>query len=319
MKKYICAAALTATVTAAFLSACKPAESAQSEARILKATHAFDTSALIKAAAFSPNDVASWLGAVAMVSEDGDLLVTNIEGKRPKALSGGPYSDVIGTTRTGEPALFLALTQAGDIRAFIEADNDGNFKAIPISGNTDKLAVICKRPAGVTDRLDAITADGKVISLSVKLADSAALRKSSQLGAAKNASHCVSSGETVYALSGTKLFKVGSADIKINRDASGLALINSGEGNVLAVSHISGAPVTFYNADDLSPAGAFNIGPGLSIAGLSGARGVFATSAPFGGAAFNSGVLAFTDNDEDRIVILSQSYITGELSGADAR
>jgi len=94
----------------------------------------------LKPGSAKTRDVASWLGTLAMITDSGQLLITNIEGKKAKPQSGGPYKDVIGANRKGQPALFFALTESGELRAFIEADDNGNFKALPISSCRIRVA-----------------------------------------------------------------------------------------------------------------------------------------------------------------------------------
>lgn len=306
---YLAAAALT-------VSACSPygAPPPQTEAQVLSATHAFDSKAPIAGLAFSPNDVASWLGAIAWVTDRGDLLISDIEGKAPKVQTGAPYSDVIGTNRKGAPALFLALTEDGALRPFIEADNDGNFKAVPISSDAGRLKVLCKTASGITDTLTAITASGDIEMYSVEIGDSVILRKAGSVAATKSAEHCAASGDAVYTLSGTTLAITGGIKTQIPEGATGLALHTNAETLRLAVSRNSEPSLSFYSADDLSNAARYRIEPGLSIAGLSGASAIGATSAAFGGSAFNDGIIAMADIEASRLVILSGSYVSQNLS-----
>ncbi len=304
------------------LSACNRATdiAPPSDVKTLSATHAFDTPAPIKQVAFSPNDVASWLGAIAMVTDDGQLLITNIEGKQPKLQSGGPYKDVIGTNRKGKPALFLALTSGGELRPFIEADNEGNFKAIPISTDAGKLSLLCKTEGGdETNELTVITTDGEIVTLNTELSESALIHKDTVLGKAKDVSGCAADGGIQITLSRGNL-SVGSEDkVKIGNTAPGPA-INRLNGRVhLFVSRPQSPVLSVYEGSDLTQSIDFNIESGLSIGGLERASGVWATSAPFGGSGFNDGLIAVADADAPRLVILSKSYVERALSNADAR
>lgn len=305
------------------LTACSEAENTPSqtqESQKLSATHAFETPDPVSALAFSPNDVASWLGTLAMITDSGQLLITNIEGKKAKPQSGGPYKDVIGANRKGQPALFFALTESGELRAFIEADDNGNFKALPISSESQNPTILCKPASGFTDALIVITADGEIVTLATEIDASAVLRKSKTLGKAKDANACVVSEGQVLTLSGNTLSNTGGKRITVDAAANGLAIFKSGAETYLAIARPESPVLSLYAADTLSPAGSFDIVSGLSISGLdAGASGVWATSAAFGGSGFNSGVIALSDSAESRLVIMSNSYIANELAKTNAR
>ena len=318
MKSVILLSAAALALTACSRAGDAPA--AQQESQKLSATHAIDTPAPVTALAFSPNDVASWLGAIAMITDSGQLLITNIEGIKPKPQSGGPFKDVIGANRDGQPALFFALTQTGELRAFVEADDEGNFKALPISSETQNTALLCKSAGGLTDALTVITAGGDIVTLATDIQSSAVLRKAETLGKAENASACVVSGKQVFTLSGNKLSENGGKSVKIDPTAGGLAIFNAGSQSYLATSKPGNPALSLYSAGDLTRAGSFDIASGLSIGGLDGgAGGVWATSEAFGGSGFNAGVVALSDNNDSRLVIMSKSYILSELAKANAR
>ncbi len=305
----------------AILAACNQAmpEAPEAEAQKLSATHAIDTPAPVAALAFSPNDVASWLGAIAMVTDAGALLITDIEGVKPKPQSGGPFVDVIGANRDGQPALFLALTDTGELRPFIEADDEGNFKALPISNEAKEIAVLCKPADGLSDTLTVISAAGDITTLSAEIGASAVLRRAEALGKAKGASACVTAGDQVFTLSGNKLSEADGKSVTVNAGVTGLAIFKAETATYIATSKAGSAAMSLYNADSLSPVGTFDIASGLSIGGLDGASGVWATSEAYGGSGFNAGVIALSDSNESRLVFMSKSYILNELAKADAR
>lgn len=311
-----------ALITAALMTACTadaPAPKPLHADYTLSATHAFDTSAPIAAMAFSPNDVASWLGAIAMVSEAGQLLITNIEGKSPNVHSDNTYTDVIGTNRKGAPALFLALTDKGELRPFIEADNEGTFKSLPISTDAGAIKILCKTPSGISDRLTAITAGGEIVTYSVAIDSSVIVREVAAVKGGKSAEHCAVSNDTVYTLSGDTLAIVDGVKTKITFGATGLALQQSGDVTRPVISRDRSPVLTFHDAGDLSVTEAYDIQSGLSIAGLGRANAISATASAFGGSGFNAGIIAMADTDANRVVILSGSYVAGELDQTQTR
>lgn len=309
-----CAAALAALS----LPACNQNDSverlaaADADSAPLMATHAFDIPAPAISIAFSPNDVASWLGIIATVDAQGRLVTTNIEGRDTRSHGAGPYVSVMGLSRIKQPAAFLALSEDGKLRPFIEADSDGNFKALPVSSDAPPLSSLCDKPGGVTDTFTAITKDGKLVRLSASIDSSAAITATTMDGKAKAGTKCLTHGETTYVLGEEKLDIIGGPSVKTGSGVTGMTVVpamTSKSADRLVLSYDSGAPLRVFDAETLDPVGNYTIGKGLSIAGLDRAIGVSATTSPFGGSAFNEGLVAISDAASGRLVILSRSYI----------
>jgi len=287
-------------------------DSLASDSMPLIATHAFETPAPVISIAFSPNDVASWLGIIATVDAQGQLVTSNIEGRDTHNHGKGPYVSVMGISRIKKPAAFLALTEDGKLRPFIETDADGNFKALPISSDAPPLSSICDSPSGVTDVFTAITKDSKFVRLTLSLDTSAAITAAPLDGKVKSAAQCLSHGEAIYTLIDGKMGLVDGPSIKTGSGVTGMTLVpamtDAGEDRLI-LSYENGAPLRVFDAETLKPIGHYTINNGFSIAGLDHAIAISTTSAPFGGSAFNEGLVAIADANDARLVVLSRNYI----------
>ena len=306
------------------LSACTDSTPQEPAAlsRSLIATHAFDVPSPVKQIAFSPNDVASWLGIVALITDDGTLMMTNIEGDAPRIMNpietGGDlrvsgskpmrtlFTDVVGISRLKAPAVFLALDTEGKLSGFIESDDNRNFKPMPIDGDYPRLASLCDDASGLTERMNAITQDGFVISLKIETSDAITLSPSGEREKADPMALCAANGADVYISSKGTLERLNGPRIKMETLTGISALPASPE--LIAVSTKAGAPLTLLDALTLEPRGAYAITSGLSIRGLEAAQALNVTRAPFGGASFNDGLIALSDANEARVVVVSRSY-----------
>ena len=123
------------SATLIMTSCTKPTE-ATKELPIVEmvATHAFDTKTQITALTFIPNNVAPWLGRIIMLDENQHLFSTDIEGRTPLAVNSKTYTDIAGLFRKNAAGVFLAIGENGKLEAFIQSDDAGNFKSLPISG-----------------------------------------------------------------------------------------------------------------------------------------------------------------------------------------
>ncbi len=128
-------------ILSSFITACSAGEKATDKAEYaslpiieVRATDENSMPIAMEQATFIPNNVASWLGHIILRGKDGSIWRTTTEGRTPRKVSDGPYSDIIGLNRQNASGVFLAIKQNGKLAAFIEADDDGNFKPMIMSG-----------------------------------------------------------------------------------------------------------------------------------------------------------------------------------------
>jgi len=127
-------------LSAAFLlGACQNSDKASSEAPpgtadiSLRATSDIRTPAPIAKATFVPNSVASWLGHIILLDSRGSLHRATTDSAETEIAALGKYADVLGLSREKKAGVFLALTPQGQIKAFIESDDEGNFSPLAVS------------------------------------------------------------------------------------------------------------------------------------------------------------------------------------------
>lgn len=122
----------------------------------LRATSDLYAPAPIIKVSFVPNNVATWLGHIIMVDKKGDLHRASTNTK-VIPIATGNYADVIGLDRPNKAGAFLALSRSGTLRAFIEADNEGNFKTIPLSAPNTTIKSFCQTSDAYESRIWART------------------------------------------------------------------------------------------------------------------------------------------------------------------
>ena len=136
----------------------------------LRATSDLTAPAPIKQISFVPNNVASWLGHIIMVDEYGDLHRATTNSK-VIPIQKGDYADVIGLDRPNKAGAFLAMNRNGTLRAFIEADNEGNFKSIPLSAPNTAIKSFCQANSAYENRLWARTDNGTPAAFDIEFID----------------------------------------------------------------------------------------------------------------------------------------------------
>ncbi|MEE9346654.1 MAG: hypothetical protein V3U82_00560 [Robiginitomaculum sp.] len=316
------------------LTACKPAANdgarqsvsppaAAMENQIsISATHAFGTASPVKTIAFSPNDVASWLGAIGLLTDDGVFLTTNIEGKKFNSHGDG-FTGLAGLDRPGLAALFIALDRQGRLRPFVESDNVGGFKPAPISSSAPPLAHLC----GVSEAqiLTAITKAGQIISFGVSGGGAIALTsKGAPHEADGEITDCATdkNGET-YRLEtqAEQLYVRNSVGNETAIASAALAhqarlTLIAREGETAPILAITGldAEMSLYDGQSLEPIVGVDIISGLSISGLTQPDAIAATDAGFGGSGFNEGIIVLSERGEGRIVVLARSYLLDQVT-----
>jgi len=155
------------------LSACQNSDpqSTASEPEVkadisLRATSDMQAPAQIVTASFVPNNVATWLGHIILLDKAGTLHRATTNSSKTEIVTMGKYQDVIGLVRDNAAGVFLALDTKGHIKAFIEADEEGNFKPMAISYGDLKVKRFCQTPSPEPDKIYAKTLKGITLVLS---------------------------------------------------------------------------------------------------------------------------------------------------------
>lgn len=298
----------------------------------LVSTHDIDISSKTRIIAFSPNNVASWLGKVAMLSQDGALYVSGPDAQSLK-LIGSDYRDVIGVRRDNAPALFITLSNSGSLDAYIESDDVGNFAPIrTITGPQLDIKAFCRGPHSPTTQLFALTQDDRIIAVPIEVTDNKQINFSTPKTIIPqmrpDSTDCAYGGGSYFSLSRTASaltlthYTEGSSYSR----AAGKLVVQEGSpsanlsyiaqtaeyGGLIAVN--TGSIARLYNTDDLSLISDIEIADGLSISGLKSSAGLFSTQSSFGGSGYNSGIVAFPDTEAARIVFVSRSFLLERLS-----
>lgn len=221
-------------------------------------------------ATFVPNSVASWLGHIIMIDEDGNLHRSTTD-SQTHLIEKGNFTSAIGLGRIKKPGVFLAVNKKGTLKAFIEADNDGNFKLIPVSINDGtRLTGFCQNSTPSPNSIWAVNSSGDVAQYNVLITD--------------NASIAIEPIETsVEREACTPL--TYDEDQSISVDSSARLLTVEAQSQTKTVS----------------------INSGLSIAGISNPAYVGATTANMG-SVFREGVILINEKKSGRIVLIARDY-----------
>ncbi len=241
----------------------------------LVATHDFETQVPIARLTFAPNSAAPWLGRVILLSENGKLYSTDIEGRAPKPVGNSHYIDVFGLTRDTAPGVFLAINQEYGIEAFIEADDEGNFSPMIYVGETISATMFCPDTSSEGHAVIIVTPEYKRIDLGFEIND-------------------------------------GGITQLINNRNAGTYDEAACRGSASYPFHIKDKNILML--DPMNQGGGYliNINDGLSIRGLKSANFIATTRANFGGT-YTGGLVAMGDGEQQRLVFISVDYIDRKL------
>jgi len=112
-----------------------------------------------------PNSVASWLGHLILLDEDGRLHRATTDSSQTETVALGKYKDVAGLARVKNAGIFFALDQRGNIKGFIEADDEGNFAPLAMSYGDLEIERFCHVESPEAESIKAITSGGEWIIL----------------------------------------------------------------------------------------------------------------------------------------------------------
>lgn len=245
----------------------------------LRATSDIQTPSPVQAASFVPNSVASWLGHIILVDEKGTLHRSTTDSAETDVVALGKYVDVIGLLREKKSGVFLALTPQGQIKAFIQTDDEGNFGPMAVSQQGENYSRFCTSAEPSSSIIWAETTSGVAKKLMVGIFEntSVTLKSVSPLS------------EDVDLCSADKTLKLG-ASYTLKPDNNSTHLTLSKDNVELTVK----------------------ITNGLSIRGIKNAGFVTVTNANMG-SVFNEGVMLIAERDQGRLVLISRSYALKEL------
>ena len=273
----------TTSVIALVLTACgnpqTKSESPATPADInVRATSDLEAPNTIIAATFVPNSVASWFGHIIMIDEKGRLHRSTTDSK-VRLVDSGKYKSILGLARIKQAGVFLAITQKGALKAFIEADDDGNFKNLPISiGDGLRLTEFCDSAAPNTDSILAIDTSGKVQSFAITITDNTSVDLKAL-------------GPTGQDGCKAPMFNSDSSlDMMDDSDHMAVDI----DGKKMSVSVING----------------------LSISGIKSPSFTTVTTANMG-SVFNNGLVLVAEKDTGRVVLIARDYFIEALGGQE--
>lgn len=248
----------------------------------LRATSDIQTPSPIRAATFIPNSVASWLGHIILLDNEGTLHRATTDSNESEIVALGKYSDVIGLAREKQSGVFLALTPQGQIKAFVQSDNEGNFSPLAVSQGDERFERFCASADLSADTIWAVSTSNASQKLSIEIFEDTSLTLSPAEAIDNERNLC----EANNALSLNE-------DYTLKPDPSaGLILSLAKERKSVEITN------------------------GLSIGGMNSVGLVTVTSANMG-SVFNEGVILVADENEGRLVLISRSYALEELAKAE--
>lgn len=221
-------------------------------------------------ATFVPNSVASWLGHIIMIDEDGNLHRSTTD-SQTHLVEKGNFTSAIGLGRIKKPGVFLAVNKKGTLKAFIEADNEGNFKPLPVSiDDNTRLTVFCQNSTPSPNSMWAVSSGGDVTEYNVLITD--------------NASVAIEPKETRGQKEAcTPLTYDEDQSIGVDIKSRYLTIETKGQTKTVSITN------------------------GLSIAGISNPAYASATTANMG-SVFRDGVVLINEKNSGRIVLIARDY-----------
>lgn len=245
----------------------------------LRATSDIQTPSPIKAATFVPNSVATWLGHIILLDDKGTLHRATTDSVETEIVALGKYADVIGLAREKQSGVFLALTPQGQIKAFVQSDDEGNFSPLAVSQGDLEFERFCAASAPSKDSIWAKTRSGAAVKLKTETFEDTSLTLTKTETDRDADNPC--EADEILELGPNYTLKPDSASANLT--------INTGNEDI-----------------------AVNITNGLSIGGINNAGFVTVTSVNMG-SVFNEGVLLVADENEGRLVLISRAYAIKEL------
>ena len=271
---------MTACQSGEDTSKTKTSNSAEATADfILRATSDIQTPSPIKAASFVPNSVASWLGHIILLDDKGTLHRATADSTETDIVALGKYVDVIGLSREKKSAVFLALTPQGQIKGFVQTDDEGNFGPLAVSQADESFERFCAAAQPSGSVIWARTTSRKSQKLNVEIFEDSSVSLSKAEISEVDIDPCTANN----ALSLNEAYRV-----RPDSDAAGLILTSDKEDMTVQVTN------------------------GLSIGAIKNAGFVTVTSANMG-SVFNEGVMLIAEKDEGRLVLISRAYAIREL------
>lgn len=256
-----------------------PGGSAPAADITLRATSDIRTPAPIKAATFVPNSVASWLGHIILLDDKGKLHRATTDSTETELVALGRYADVIGLAREKKSGVFLALTPQGQVKAFVQSDNEGNFSPLAVSQNLQAFDRFCASTTPSGSLIWAETQAGLPKKIAVNVFEDSSVTLSETAIAKEDIDLCKANDA----------LKLG-AGYSISPDDKGTGLI----------------------LDDDKKRMTMDVMNGLSIQGVKDAGFVTVTSSNMG-SVFNEGAILIAEQDEGRLVLIARGYALKEL------
>ena len=246
-----------ALFTLVLLTACQNGEDASTSAAqnsapadiTVRATADFMAPAPIIGGTVVPNSTASWLGHLILLDENGRLHRATADSRETETVALGKYRDVVGLARKKQAGIFFALGQGGNIKGFIETDDEGNFGPLAISYGDLDIERFCHVETPQADSVRALTSGGELIVLKADIFEdtSAALTQEKALGTdcsafiTRQGSSLAYNGKTVGITNGLSIAALDTPGFVMSTQANMGSVYN--QGLILAADRESGRVV----------------------------------------------------------------------------
>lgn len=137
----------------------------------VRATTDIKTLAPVTDVTYLPNTGVAWLSQIILLDGQGRLERVRIDDLSTVTAHEGSFKDITAITRQGAPGVFFALDMSGRIKAFIENDDEGNFRQIPTSAPSTTYSGFCDPAQPISDTIIGLTNDGRSHPISVQITD----------------------------------------------------------------------------------------------------------------------------------------------------
>ncbi len=269
-------------------------------------------------ASVSPKEFTNWLGHILLLTEDGQILSSNTGFGSISQIADSGFKDVQGLARGDKPSIVLGLTNDGKLKAFID-DNNEKFKPLPVVENVGDLASFCSAELPATDYVYARNFSGEVLKLNIKLPASGALSVTKSDVVGKGSMACaLNKSEQLYMLNEKSKLAVLSGNDNFggfSQTMNGMSPIETDAGTAFLITRSGQDGAFVVQGDQLLR---LKIEAGLSIYGIENPSWIWATSASMGNT-FNKGLILVGDKDSNRIVMISNEYLLGQLEEISAQ
>ncbi|MEE2525005.1 hypothetical protein V0U79_01405 [Hyphobacterium sp. HN65] len=285
----------------------------------------------VSAVSFVPDTSTAWAGLVAVAPTEGGIDLFNADGESVHRMTGPRLwglATAPGFQLRGEalPLLFGADRNTNLVRAFALLRDGPELIEAPIQpiGPQGDIASVCALGEGIGYVDLVVLSRGTSVEIWRVADDGGDLigaERRARFDLPSPARSCVASDGAIYAASPAggifRFDEEGNVTAQIDGYASALAAGDFLGRPVLILSDGNSETLNVRDGTTLSPIGNVIVRDGFSIPGVDRPGALAATEASFGGASYQSGLVAIADEEDGRVRLVARETFARGITNVD--